>query len=195
MPAASPHPSPGTFSMHERYEWILAQVNDWLKFAEAKNGALVVFNSTVLIASVQMVAERLPDHPAGHLYLGSLWVFVGAGLVIALFSFLPSTAIPLLGAGERRAERDNLLFFGDIKKYAPADLMDAIRARYAFETPPDARWERDVCEQIVINARITTWKYTCFRVAMWATLYGLLTPVLGAFVGGILYLWNKAHRI
>jgi len=180
--------------MSTRYEWILAQANDWLKFAEAKNGALVVFNSAILLATVQLIGEHPPGHILPKLYLASLWGFLGASLAIALFSFLPKTTIPLLSAGERPSPRDNLIFFGAAKKYTAQDYAAAINARYGIGEPDDKQWEHDVSEQVVTNARIAVWKYTCFKVALWGTIWGLLTPILGPLVFGVLYAWSKSHR-
>lgn len=181
--------------MSNRHEWILAQANDWLKFAEAKNAALVVFNAAVLVAVVQLVFEHPPTHSALKLYLASMSAFIGGGMLVALFSFLPKTSIPLLSAGERPNPRDNLIFFGAAKKYSTQDYLREVNARYGMEQHTNARWEQDIAEQVVTNARIAVWKYTCFKIALWATICGLLTPIAGPLVFGLLYAWSKTHRI
>lgn len=181
--------------MSDRYEWILAQTNDWLRFAEAKNAALVVFNSAVLVATAQLVGEYPPAGLISRLYVGSLWVLMGVGLIVALFSFLPKTTIPLLSAGELPREQDNLIFFGSAKKYTAPEYITAVNKRYGISTTEDDQWRRDIAEQVVTNARIAVWKYSCFKVALAATIWGVLTPIAGPLVFGLLYAWSKTHRI
>lgn len=181
--------------MSSRYDPILVQTADWLKFAEAKNGALIVFNSAVLAATMQQAFEHHPDNALVRLYLGSLWVLLGASLIIALFSFLPKTEIPLLSVSQRPSPSDNLIFFGAAKKYTADEYAAAVEARYGPGAPEDANWRKDISEQIVTNARIAVWKYSCFKVALWGTIWGLLTPILGPIAVAVLYTWSKAHRI
>lgn len=183
------------FELSNRSEWILAQANDWLRFAEAKNGALVVFDSAILLATMQLASEHAAGHILLKLYLASLGGLLGTSLAIALFSFLPRTTIPLLSAGERPSPRDNLIFFGAAKKYTAQDYAAEISTRYGLGEPTDAQWEQDVAEQVVTNARIAMWKYTCFKVALWGAILAILTPVLGPVVFGLLYAWSKSHRI
>jgi hypothetical protein len=170
-------------------------VNDWLKFAEAKNAALVVFDSAVLVVVAQAVSENPRAYTGLRVYVLTLCTLVAASLVVGLFSFLPRTSIPVLTASELPGERDNLIFFGAAKKYTARDYVAAAEARYGGGQPKLTPWEQDIAEQIVTNARIADWKYACFKVALGATIWGLLTPVVGPLVFGLLYAWSKTRRI
>lgn len=178
-----------------RLDWILAQVNDWLKFAEAKNGALVAFNGVVLATTATLFADHQTRDPLVSMYLISLWVLVATGLTIAVFSFLPATEIPLLKADERPSEEDNLLFFGHAKKYSANSYLRTVQARYGGQTLEDDRLSRDIASQIVVNSRIAVWKYTCFKVALWATIAGIVTPILAGVVFGLLWIWRMRHGL
>lgn len=43
--------------MEERLKFIFANVNEWLRFAEAKNGVLVAFNGAAIWGTLQSLDE------------------------------------------------------------------------------------------------------------------------------------------
>lgn len=179
-------PNEGPTVPEGRLEWILAQINEWLKFAEAKNGALVVLSAAILTGSTQVLpAEQTVIIIT---YRWSLWLFGSLAFLVSLFSFLPQTAIPILRPNERRERDESLLFFGNAKKYTPNEYLGACTERYGVTA---TAWDRDLAGQIIINSRIAVWKYTCFKVALWTMVWALLTPALGALVVALLYAWNQ----
>ena len=68
----------------------LGKTNDWLKFAEAKNGALIAVDCTVMFG-ISRVASGLTDIPnLLMVYLASFYFFALISLIISLSSFIPS---------------------------------------------------------------------------------------------------------
>src|SRR4051794_19681545 len=109
--------------METYLQYILAQINDWLKFAEAKNGALVAAAIAIIIGLLQ--ANVSPGSCPANLdflplckwyYVTTLPLWIAAGGVVALSSFLPQTAIPYVFSKPIQ-KSDNLLFFGEIANY------------------------------------------------------------------------------
>lgn len=178
--------------MNERLEWILSHVNSWLAFAEAKNGAILVLDGALLIASAQVAADHWPANELARVYVVSAWACLAVAILVALFSFLPKTQIPLLKPKQTPADTDNLLFFGHIKKYSARTYLTHVADIYEVHVQ-NTRLETDLATQIVTNARIATWKYTCFKVALWASVCAILSPVVGPLALALLHAWSQAH--
>lgn len=72
----------------------LAKTNDWLKFAEAKNGAIVAVICTVMFGVNRVIfsMEELPDYLL--IYLLAFFILSSLSLVISLCSFIPRLKKP-----------------------------------------------------------------------------------------------------
>ncbi|MEO7522337.1 MAG: hypothetical protein ABIW79_11025 [Gemmatimonas sp.] len=95
--------------MEARLERILTRVIDWLKFAEAKNAALV----TVDVGAIAGVIGWLASEPGVPLWLapwlkGSVALLV-LSAVVALASFLPVLDVPWLKLRRPLAHGDSVL--------------------------------------------------------------------------------------
>lgn len=171
----------------------MAQVNEWLKFAEAKNGALVVLNSAVVALSIPPAIASHPWTDLAQLWLWTSWLLLAAGLLIALLSFLPATQIPFLDPAQPTSPNDNLIFFGHARNYDVEEYLHALRERTG--APHDSGWERDVAGQIITNAKIASWKYSCFKGALWCTIAAIVTPVLAGLTFGGISIWRRVHGL
>jgi len=170
----------------------LALVNEWLRFAEAKNGALVVASLGVAVALLQMDPStdgylRIPPWYARFM-LAQLLLATGA----ALGSFLPRTNIGRLLPKGAKKETDNLFFFAHIAKYSPKFYLKALTEDLAVREEKPSRSELGLAEQIVVNARIANWKFMCSTWAIRFLMSALFTPVV-AFLAE--YLLNRRHGL
>jgi len=148
---------------------LLGMVNDWLKFAETKNGV-------VLTASGGALALLLNRVDGASSISTMTWVLGGTGgsclllsLLSGLLSFFPRTTAPRLpkrSAGAA-ADVDNLYYFGHLARYDAPLLAREINRRY-LNAPDDAIGEAALAlaTQVVINARITLWKLNLFSFAV-----------------------------
>ncbi|HEU5433923.1 MAG TPA: Pycsar system effector family protein [Thermomicrobiales bacterium] len=152
---------------------LLKLVNDWLKFAEAKNVGIVGLASgamSVLLVALGFLRE------AGLTFLSSLVVSAGAAclavsLLIGVYSFFPATAMPRWMRMQLDPPRpdDNLYFFGHAAKYDPVALAFAVARRYGRTTDPIVHeLHTDLAAQLIVNARITMQKLRLFR---WSVLF------------------------
>ncbi len=169
-------------AMEARLVTILQMVNGWLQYAEAKNAGLValtaVGTSGVLayLASERAISRLLL---VGLLSTGLLLVM---SLVTALISFLPRTDAAKLTTKNDEAPQaeDNLYFYGDLRKYRPEQLAEAIARFYDGIQDYDASRHRshvDLASQIINNSRITFVKNSYFRAATWLVLLALALAV------------------
>ena len=164
-------------SMTERLRFTLGLVNDWLRFAETKNGAIIVVNAGAVLAIVKFTQELSWNTPAG------IWVFAMALLlsvsgVIAMISFLPDI-LPKRKSPIRCPRKDgNLLFFRDLAYYDKLSLLEAIAEQEESSVPQNSAVLEDYAEQIITNSQIALRKYNFFRWAAWITIAGIITPIV-----------------
>lgn len=178
-----PPPDP----LEERLLDLLKLVNEWLRYAETKNVQIVGLASgaisLVLIALGFLREEGLTTFSGIALTAGA--VLLALSLLVGVYSFLPATAQPRWMRRQVGAPHpdDNLYFFGDLGKYPPPELAEAIARRYGrVESPAVHAAHADVAAQLVVNARITMQKLKLFRWAVVLFAAGVLLAGLGTLV-------------
>jgi hypothetical protein len=157
-------------------------VNDWLKFAEAKNAALVTLSGATVFGLLSYTSS------AQNLSLTwKIGIFAGIALqiiacLVSLASFLPKISrLKILGTGRktRLTDNDNLLFFGDLCKYSSKELVNAVAHLY-FQDESYLKSQHkahlDIADQIIINSRIAVSKFRLFKIALWIAVASI--PVI-----------------
>lgn len=100
-------------------------VCEWLKFAEAKNAALLGFNGVMLFGTVSLIKEKIfPDFSAAFKF--SLVIFC-LNIVIIMFTFIP-TEVPLIK--KKKEKLINGLYYGEVGNYEPKEYLNLIIERY-----------------------------------------------------------------
>lgn len=135
----------------------LQRAIDFLKFAEAKNGALIAFASALILATLQ-IGGQLSELRL-HEIVG-LCIALAAGLVSAR-SFIPQ--LSWKGAKEKSDDSPpNLLFFGDIAKLTADEFQADFSSRYGQDVEDLLH---DLSVQTVANSRIAMDKLSHFSFA------------------------------
>jgi hypothetical protein len=170
-------------------ETILQLVNDWLKFAEAKNAVLLTLLGTALVTFINYTQCSFSHSVYFTIYCYNVVAFGVAAILVTLFSFLPQTRMFWQWESRQPGRRPNVYFYGDLAYMTPEDVVT--------ETKPDlVETDREyfiaIClaQQIVTNSRIAQRKYNYFRIGLWLALSAFLTPVLSL----ILYVIADPHR-
>jgi len=157
--------------MKEDLKEIFKNVNDWLKYAEAKNAMLLGFNGALLFGAFKVFSSNSD--------LQNLWGFVGPyfhyvmpiiigiSTVITLISFIPETKMIKLG-DDSKPEDVNVLFYSHLKTLSSDELLTELMV-----TNPSII-EKSYAQQIVINSGIAAAKFDSFKVAGWITISGLM---------------------
>jgi hypothetical protein len=163
--------------MTDELRFIFTNVNNWLKFAEAKNGALLAGNIAIIFGIWHYSNSASPPN-----VLKYYFIYVTALLTLstlcALISFSPRTQIPFIFKVREPADHDNLLFYGDIAKYSYRVWLEKLYIRYGKTLNITESIEIDYAEQIIINSQIALWKYRWFKFALSLAISSLLTPVI-----------------
>lgn len=170
--------------LNKKLDTIFKNVNDWLKFAEQKNAALLVLN-VGLIWGVSRVLPKNAELDALNYWLN----FTGyACLIISsitcIVSFMPVLNDCWFSQGERK-NSDNCLFFGDIAKYDTNSYIKLVISKLPESNLTESKFDVDYANQITNNAKITLTKYKWFGVSSKITILGsiLLSVSLGILLG------------
>ena len=165
--------------MEERLRYILSTVNEWLKFAEAKNGALLAADTAILFGIFKLASE-LSGLQACVSYFAIFLITSSA--VSCLLSFIPKLKIPLLEFERKRGKEDSLIFYGHIARYDPQSYLEVLFAQSGVEPPTNSSIEIDYAKQIITNSRIALRKYRCFNIGLWLTVAALLVLLIVGLV-------------
>lgn len=166
--------------MENRLNEIFANVNSWLKFAEAKNGVLLSLNGAILIG----VLSYLKDAPKPVL-CSLTWALIPLltiAILVLSISFLPITDIFFKRKHDlRKAKADNynLIFYGDVRKLEPQTYLKHLYESVTGSTQEVlSKLELDIAQQIINNAEITFRKLQFFRVAFIIDFVGIIAGIL-----------------
>ena len=153
----------------------LTKVNDWVKYAEAKNAANIAFCSAIIFALSRVITSIENINAFVIWYLTFTIVCLLISSVISLLSFVPKLKTPWLHIGKRNND-DNLLYFGHACKYSASSYLDAL---YSGESHKSDNFDLELAysDQIVINSKIAYFKFKQFDSALWLTITALTTPI------------------
>lgn len=165
----------------------LKQVIDWLKFAEAKNGALIAVGCATIFGVFRMYTSLNEVNEFITYYVVILLALTAASVVLSLMSFIPRIDPPFWISMPEKLDTDNPLFFGHACKYSKGTYLDLFNKYIESSASNSLKIESALSDQIVNNSRIAFIKYNIFGSAIFLFLAGILTPA-GALV---LYLIKK----
>ena len=177
-----------------KLETILSMVNDWLKFAEAKNAILLGFSGAGITATTTYLSTASNVvKPVGLCIIVVTFLLCVCSFICSL-SFLPKTNLEVLVWKKQKPGRkskgiptdeDNLHFYGHLYKYNKNELIDALNRLY-FENHIkniNKKEYADLANQIVVNSEIAYLKFQFFKWASYlliAALFFVLICILAS---------------
>lgn len=177
---------------------ILELVNNWLKFAEAKN--VILLSLSGIIITVVSTYIKTTVNISISIYIGFIIVvsLLFISLLICFLSFLPKIDIEyfiwLKAKPSRKSkiivkDTDKFYFFNDLKKYQPDTLLDSMNRLY-FDNQvqiPYRKEDLDIANQIIINSQITSTKLMFFIIALWHIIFSLITIPFSLLISILLH--------
>jgi Family of unknown function (DUF5706) len=146
----------------------LARVLEFLKYAEAKNGALLTFSSAWILAVLALLTgdKHLPWQLIVACEIALL--FFGSGAAISLYSFFPKLSLERFTRLHSVRHKPNLVYFGEVAELAIDDFERQIRLRYSPTTGSEvsAEYISDMAVQIRINSSIVKRKLRLFATGL-----------------------------
>ncbi|WP_415906262.1 Pycsar system effector family protein [Neptuniibacter sp. QD72_48] len=160
---------------------IFSNVNDQLKFAEAKNAALIAYNGLITFGVIRLLNPS--NNPIEGFQAFCLLLFLALctfSLSRALLSFFPKLS-NLLPA-PKQSSSNNIIFFGDLKDMTAHRFLNLYFEDQIKNEDRKAEWTRieaDLANQIIINSGIAFRKFTAFQTA---SLVSLIATIFGALI-------------
>jgi hypothetical protein len=161
----------------------LQRALDFLKFAEAKNAALLALASAWFLAIINLQCSGKPIPKGFDLSLQLALPMALLAALVALISFFPKLNLPHFFGGKRAGPHSkNLLYFGDISTVPIKTLEQEFRTRYL---PDDSRGYRDeyfndLAVQISVNSEIALLKMRLFRCGLFLIGFAGLALLISA---------------
>jgi len=161
---------------------IFDNVNNLLKFAEAKNATLIAGNGLVIFGVIRLIKDlHINEYLLCYIYF-SLFMMT-LSFTIALISFIPNVKLPAYIFNNNEKKANNLLFFGSIMEYNEdnylKDLKDALGL--GNDDYKNQKINQMYANQIIINSKITMKKFKLFNISLHLTLFAILSPILYLF--------------
>jgi len=166
--------------MNEDLKYTFNTINDWLKFAEAKNAGVLALNIACIIGLIE----------GDKIFTENLIVFEGILILLFCISscFCFYTILPVLNKGFRfykkmdDGEFNNSLNSLNALYYMDIARLSALQFNALFEHKHGVSLtsaEKDFGNQITNNAEICVQKYNFFKISAWISFSSF---VLGAFL-------------
>tara|TARA_B110000902_G_scaffold210996_1_gene241571 strand:- start:1055 stop:1549 length:495 start_codon:yes stop_codon:yes gene_type:complete len=150
--------------MKDELKYIFGNVNEWLKFAEAKHAGIIVLNSAIIIGVLS--SNNLPFEKWSIII--SL-VSISISILASLISQFPITSNFLVRY--KHIEKPNIYFFGDLAKIKMADFIVEFQNSFPEFNPNQS--DKNIINQILINSKITLTKYKIFKFCCWLSVFGI----------------------
>ncbi|MEH1846939.1 MAG: hypothetical protein V7L25_18575 [Nostoc sp.] len=177
---------------------IFQNVNEWLRFAEAKNAVLLAFAGAGITATITLLAtaQNFPSSLRVGLLLTTSLLCICA--LFCSLSFLPKTNLERLILVQTKAARnsnielkntDNLYYFGHLYKYNSTQLLDMLN-KYYFEenlSIPYKKEYKDIASQITINSEITFLKLQVFTYALYVLIASIIVIPFSIIISLVVY--------
>ncbi len=165
--------------MEEKLKDVFLNVNDWLKFAESKNGALLALDSGLIFGVMQSLDVFSPPsffYLAANVYVISLVACLGYSGIICLKSFFPVFEI---GHADADVPGECLIFYADIAGFGKdwKSYLDKIYISNQLDPLSEySDYSKYYARQIIANSTITVKKFELFKKAVWWTMAAFVTP-------------------
>lgn len=153
---------------------ILNLVSDWLRFAEAKNAAVLAAAGIFLSALLSIRAE---EHPLLTVYFWLSLFFLSISAFLAVCSFVPQLKAPnfFVRSVDENPDAKVPIYFADIASMTYDELQATLSKLGSYTE--EAGLEHHYIQQIHTNSLIATRKFAFFNASVWCFIIAVFTPV------------------
>lgn len=169
--------------MEEKLNNIFININDWLKYSEAKNGILFALNGGVIMGVVSLLGDSSFKVPI-IINLVAVPCFL-VSLVVLLISFLPVVNKLIINTEQNETKNQddiNLFFYGDLRKLNAEALLTKLYNSVDLDIEGNiSKLQQNLADQIITNSSITYNKLMFFRIALYLDLIGIIICSIAFF--------------
>lgn len=166
----------------------LSRINEWLRFAETKNAALLTFCSAWLVAMCSLWANNTA--PAIIQWaMTAASPFIIAAALCSLASLLPVSQRKVPGQTARELSTKNILFHGNIAHLDLATAGQAFQTRYGSSATDQGMKNHiiDLITQLVETSQVTTRKFSLFTSGARLVLVAIIAALLSAALRAVIH--------
>ncbi len=156
--------------MEEKLKYILSEINEWLKFAEAKHAALIAFNGAVVLGLLG-IFENIAGLPNIKIIFLIIALLIGLSLLFSFVSLIPKSNTFSKFRKNGVKTSINILLASDLSKISVQEFTDYLN-QIDKEWKP-GYFEKQLLDRILIHSDISARKYRLFNWAIAASLAGL----------------------
>jgi len=147
-------------------KYIFANVNEWLKFAEAKHGGLIVLNAGLVVGILSSYTNIQNFIIKPTILIGI--ICFGISVFLSIISQFPVTHN--LFYNKKTLNNPNLYFFGHLSHLDNQSFIDEYKTVDTGFAP--SKFDTYLINQILVNARIAQAKFGFFKFASYLTAFG-----------------------
>jgi hypothetical protein len=172
-----------TTTHEEQLQKIFTNVNEWLKFAEAKNFGLLTLNAAIVFGISQTNFDADSIVKIVGFYVFAPFAFLSSFFsIISLFPILSKIekGVKLKGALAKLSEFidkenlfENIHFYGYLRTIDKDEFITQFNLK-TNSTIAFTIYEEELVVQILYNSRITWLKYQFFKIAGFFALLGIM---------------------
>ena len=174
----------------EQLQKIFSNVNDWLKFAEAKNFGLLTLNAAIIFGISQI------DF-GSHVLLKSIIYYVFVSLAVisslsSLISLFPIVSQILKGRHvkswinkisnfiDEETPFENIHFYGYLRNIDENEFESQLLVKTGItdNSQPFTQYEKELVTQIIYNSRIAWLKYQLFKIGAFILLSSIALTIM-----------------
>ena len=171
-----------TVKHEEQLQKLFANVNEWLKFAEAKNFGLLSLNGAVMFGFLESNLLENNTILVGFYVFASFILF---SFLVTLLSLFPIVSTIEKGQYakswidkfcnwiDKEKQFENIHFYGYLKRIDESSFETNFLNKIG-SIDPFSQYERELVSQILYNSRITWLKYQLFKMGAFFFLLGLI---------------------
>jgi hypothetical protein len=147
-------------------KYLFSNINDWLKFAEAKHAGLIVLNAGLVIGILSSYTNIQQFIFKPTVLIGM--ICFGVSVFISIISQFPVTEN--IFYNKKDIASPNLYFFGHLAHLDSEQFISIYRQIDTSFIP--TKFDTDLINQVLVNARIAQSKYTLFKFGSYLTAFG-----------------------
>lgn len=172
-------------NIEEKLRNMFANINEWLKFAEAKNFGLFSVTGAIYLGITQADYEDCVALKWGFVFLS---LTAGAAMIFSLLSLFPflTKVDSAFAKGwisklsnwiDHEQPFENIHFYGYLRNLEEADFEKEFAMKIGQELKFN-QFEKELVTQILYNAKITWLKFQLFKIGGFFFLCGFIPSIV-----------------
>ena len=163
----------------DKLKFILDNVNNWLKFNETKNAALITMVVALIVCCINLLKESEKIIPYQYLVWYYLIVLL-AVLLRSLWAIFAKLDNYVSYMAPPKEGKENILFYGHISYMTEEYFLNKIYEKYTSYKQPyyPTKFQRDLANQIIINSKISMRKANDFNSSAKILFWSITVAVI-----------------